>query len=91
TQDQLKSVGIKRLIEVAAAKVRVTAAKHNLLVSVQVVAAAKLLVLNPGEFELWKMRIEQYFLMTDCALWEVILNSDSPSMGRNVTLQSNNT
>nr|GFC52192.1 hypothetical protein [Tanacetum cinerariifolium] len=25
-----------------------------------------------------KMRIEQYFLMTDCSLWEVILNGDSP-------------
>ncbi|GKC75974.1 hypothetical protein Tco_1126748, partial [Tanacetum coccineum] len=32
------------------------------------VAAAKLPVLNPREFELWKMRIEQYFLMTDYAL-----------------------
>nr|GEU50922.1 ribonuclease H-like domain-containing protein [Tanacetum cinerariifolium] len=25
----------------------------------------------------WKMRIEQYFLMTDYSLWEVILNGDS--------------
>ncbi|GJR98266.1 reverse transcriptase domain-containing protein [Tanacetum coccineum] len=39
-------------------------------VSAQMVAAAKLPVLNPNEFELWKMRIEQYFLMTDYALWE---------------------
>ncbi|GJR23012.1 ribonuclease H-like domain-containing protein [Tanacetum coccineum] len=44
----------------------------------QVVAAAKLPVLNPNEFELWKMRIEQYFLITDYALWKVILNGDSP-------------
>nr|GEX65653.1 ribonuclease H-like domain-containing protein [Tanacetum cinerariifolium] len=43
----------------------------------QVVAAAKLLILNPNEFDLWKMRIEQYFLMTDYSLWEVILNGDS--------------
>ncbi|GJU28596.1 putative ribonuclease H-like domain-containing protein [Tanacetum coccineum] len=42
------------------------------------VAAVKLPVLNPGEFELLKMRIEQYFLMTDYALWEVIVNGDSP-------------
>nr|GEW47576.1 retrovirus-related Pol polyprotein from transposon TNT 1-94 [Tanacetum cinerariifolium] len=34
------------------------------------VAAAKLSMLNPNEFELWKLRIEQYFLMTDYALWE---------------------
>ncbi|GJS91476.1 putative ribonuclease H-like domain-containing protein [Tanacetum coccineum] len=52
--------------------------------STQVVAAAKLPVLNPSEFELWKMRIEQYFLMTDYALWEVILNGDSPPPMRTV-------
>ncbi|GKD08596.1 hypothetical protein Tco_1188281 [Tanacetum coccineum] len=47
-------------------------------VSAEVVVAAKLPVLNPNEFELWKMKIEQYFLMTDYALWKVILNGDSP-------------
>nr|GEU68169.1 putative ribonuclease H-like domain-containing protein [Tanacetum cinerariifolium] len=41
-------------------------------------SAAKLLILNPNEFDLWNMRIEQYFLMTDYSLWEVILNGDSP-------------
>nr|GEV96121.1 ribonuclease H-like domain-containing protein [Tanacetum cinerariifolium] len=49
-------------------------------VSAQMVAAAKLSVLNPGEFELWKIRIEQYFLMTVCALWKVIINGDSPPL-----------
>nr|GEX62524.1 copia protein [Tanacetum cinerariifolium] len=44
----------------------------------QVVSAAKLPILNPNEIDLWKMRIEQYFLMTDYSLWEVILNGDSP-------------
>ncbi|GJX82211.1 putative ribonuclease H-like domain-containing protein [Tanacetum coccineum] len=53
-------------------------------VSSPMVAAAKLLVLNPGEFELWKIRIEQYFLMTDYALWEVIVNGDSPPPKRTV-------
>nr|GFB50744.1 hypothetical protein [Tanacetum cinerariifolium] len=33
-------------------------------------SAAKLPILNPNEFDLWKMRIEQYFLMTDYSLWE---------------------
>ncbi|GKC10884.1 putative ribonuclease H-like domain-containing protein [Tanacetum coccineum] len=47
-------------------------------VSTPMVAAAKPPVLNPNEFKLWKMRIEQYFLMTDYALWKVILNGDSP-------------
>nr|GEW82888.1 hypothetical protein [Tanacetum cinerariifolium] len=46
--------------------------------SPQVVSAAKLPILNPNEFDLWKMRIEQYFLMTDYSLWVVILNGDSP-------------
>nr|GEY83443.1 hypothetical protein [Tanacetum cinerariifolium] len=46
--------------------------------SPQVVSAAKLPILTPNEFDLWKMRIEQYFLMTDYSLWEFILNGDSP-------------
>nr|GEU91666.1 hypothetical protein [Tanacetum cinerariifolium] len=47
-------------------------------VSPQVVSAAKLPILNPNEFDLWKMRIEQYILMTDYSLWGVILNGDYP-------------
>nr|GEV86273.1 retrovirus-related Pol polyprotein from transposon TNT 1-94 [Tanacetum cinerariifolium] len=39
-------------------------------------------ILNPNEFDLWKMRTEQYFLMTDYSLWEVILNGDSPAPTR---------
>nr|GEX84233.1 ribonuclease H-like domain-containing protein [Tanacetum cinerariifolium] len=46
--------------------------------SPQVVSAAKLPIPNPNEFDLWKIRIEQYFLMTDYSLWEVIMNGDSP-------------
>nr|GFB87320.1 hypothetical protein [Tanacetum cinerariifolium] len=45
--------------------------------SPQVVSVAKLPILNPNELDLWKIRIEQYFLMTDYSLWEVILNGDS--------------
>nr|GEV01549.1 ribonuclease H-like domain-containing protein [Tanacetum cinerariifolium] len=33
---------------------------------------AKLSIFNPREYRLWLMRIEQYFLMTDYSLWEVI-------------------
>nr|GEU52870.1 hypothetical protein [Tanacetum cinerariifolium] len=50
--------------------------------SPQVVSTAKLPILNPNEFDLWKLRIEQYFLMTDYSLWEVILNGDSPALTR---------
>nr|GEV03273.1 ribonuclease H-like domain-containing protein [Tanacetum cinerariifolium] len=38
--------------------------------------AAKLPFLNPGEYDLWLMRIEQYFLMADYSLWEVIKNGN---------------
>ncbi|GKD94901.1 hypothetical protein Tco_1374738 [Tanacetum coccineum] len=31
---------------------------------------AKLHILNLGEYDLWLMRIEQYFLMTDYSIWE---------------------
>ncbi|GJS45762.1 ribonuclease H-like domain-containing protein [Tanacetum coccineum] len=37
---------------------------------------AKLPILNLGEYDLWLIRIEQYFLMTDYSLWEVILNGN---------------
>nr|GEY06956.1 hypothetical protein [Tanacetum cinerariifolium] len=45
--------------------------------SPQVVSTAKLPILNPNEFDICKIRIEQYFLMNDYLLWEVILNGDS--------------
>nr|GFD55894.1 hypothetical protein [Tanacetum cinerariifolium] len=31
-------------------------------------------MLKPAEFEIWRMRIEQYTQMIDYALWEVIEN-----------------
>nr|GEX36176.1 hypothetical protein [Tanacetum cinerariifolium] len=50
--------------------------------SPQVLSTAKLPILNPNEFDLWKIRIEQYFLMTNYSLWEVIMNEDSPILTR---------
>nr|GEV60968.1 hypothetical protein [Tanacetum cinerariifolium] len=47
-----------------------------------VVATSKLPILNPNEFNLWKMRIKQYFLITDYSLWEVIVNGDPPTPTR---------
>nr|GEV36214.1 hypothetical protein [Tanacetum cinerariifolium] len=46
--------------------------------STPVIFASKLPILNPNEFDLWKIRIEQYILMTDYSPWEVIINGDSP-------------
>ncbi|GJR73919.1 putative ribonuclease H-like domain-containing protein [Tanacetum coccineum] len=42
--------------------------------STHMVAASKVPMLKQGEFELWRMRIEQYIQMIDYALWEVIAN-----------------
>ncbi|GKE12195.1 hypothetical protein Tco_1415746, partial [Tanacetum coccineum] len=43
--------------------------------SAHMVAASKVPMLKPGEYEIWRMRIEQYIQMIDYALWEVIENS----------------
>ncbi|GJW72864.1 hypothetical protein Tco_0132234 [Tanacetum coccineum] len=37
---------------------------------------ARLPILNPADYDLWLMRIEQYFLMTNYSLWEVIKNGN---------------
>ncbi|GKA04650.1 hypothetical protein Tco_0683770 [Tanacetum coccineum] len=42
--------------------------------SAHIVAASKVPMLKLGEFELWRMRIEQYIQMIDYSLWEVIEN-----------------
>nr|GEV23247.1 hypothetical protein [Tanacetum cinerariifolium] len=54
--------------------------------SPQVVSAAKHPIINPNEFDLWKMRIEQYFLMTDYSLWEdakTLMEAIEKRFGRN--------
>ncbi|GKA69899.1 hypothetical protein Tco_0775963, partial [Tanacetum coccineum] len=42
--------------------------------SAHMVAASKVPMLKPDEYEIWRMRIEQYIQMIDYALWEVIEN-----------------
>ncbi|GJW71627.1 hypothetical protein Tco_0128544 [Tanacetum coccineum] len=46
--------------------------------SVHMVAASKVLMLKPGKYELWRMRMEQYIQMVDYSLWEVIENGNEP-------------
>ncbi|GJW13965.1 putative ribonuclease H-like domain-containing protein [Tanacetum coccineum] len=38
----------------------------------------KLPILQPGEYDLWKMRMEQYLQCIDYTLWEIIENSNAP-------------
>ncbi|GJY36397.1 hypothetical protein Tco_0421775 [Tanacetum coccineum] len=40
--------------------------------SAHMVAASKVPMLKPREYEIWRMRIKQYIQMIDYALWEVI-------------------
>ncbi|GKA37088.1 hypothetical protein Tco_0723653 [Tanacetum coccineum] len=46
--------------------------------STHMVAASKEPILKPGEYELWRMRMEQYIKMIDYSLWEVIENGNAP-------------
>ncbi|GJW11244.1 hypothetical protein Tco_1577071 [Tanacetum coccineum] len=46
--------------------------------SVHMVAASKVPTLKPGEYEIWRMRMEQYIQMIDYSLWEVIENGNAP-------------
>ncbi|GKE67679.1 hypothetical protein Tco_1521840 [Tanacetum coccineum] len=45
---------------------------------IHMVAASKMSMLKPGEYELWRMRMEQYIQMIDYYLWEVIENGNVP-------------
>nr|GEU28592.1 retrovirus-related Pol polyprotein from transposon TNT 1-94 [Tanacetum cinerariifolium] len=44
--------------------------------SLYMVAASKVPMLKPGEYELWRMKMEQYIQMVDYSLWEVIENGN---------------
>ncbi|GKD10510.1 hypothetical protein Tco_1190195 [Tanacetum coccineum] len=46
--------------------------------SVHMVAASKVPMFKPGEYELWRMRMEQYIQMVDYSLWKVIENGNAP-------------
>nr|GFD59941.1 hypothetical protein [Tanacetum cinerariifolium] len=35
-------------------------------------------MLKPGEYELWRMRMEQYIHMVDYSLWKVIKDGNKP-------------
>ncbi|GJT16729.1 hypothetical protein Tco_0875435 [Tanacetum coccineum] len=47
------------------------------LETAQTNAIAKLPILKQGEYEMWRLRIEQYFQVQDYALWDVIENGNS--------------
>ncbi|GKB10507.1 hypothetical protein Tco_0844430, partial [Tanacetum coccineum] len=44
----------------------------------QSIQTIKIHILQPGEYDLWKMRIEQYLQCIDYTLWEIIENGNAP-------------
>ncbi|GJS73620.1 hypothetical protein Tco_0706461 [Tanacetum coccineum] len=44
----------------------------------------KLPILQPGEYDLWKMRMEQYLQCIDYTLWEIIENGNAPIVTKTV-------
>ncbi|GJV36467.1 ribonuclease H-like domain-containing protein [Tanacetum coccineum] len=41
-------------------------------------------ILQPGEYDLWKMRMEQYLQCIDYTLWEIIENGNAPIVTKTV-------
>ncbi|GJX14543.1 hypothetical protein Tco_0206301 [Tanacetum coccineum] len=46
--------------------------------STHMVVASKVPMLKPGDYELWRMRMEQHIQMVDYSPWEVIENGNAP-------------
>ncbi|GJS33800.1 putative reverse transcriptase domain-containing protein [Tanacetum coccineum] len=69
-----------KIMFISTAGIKVNAAGlqllEELLLTTSTTLTARIPILNPREYDLWLMRIEQYFLMTDYSCWEVILNGN---------------
>ncbi|GJW49470.1 ribonuclease H-like domain-containing protein [Tanacetum coccineum] len=44
----------------------------------------KLPIPQPGEYDLWKMRMEQYLQCIDYTIWEIVENGNAPIVTKNV-------
>ncbi|GJZ71866.1 hypothetical protein Tco_0635717 [Tanacetum coccineum] len=49
----------------------------------------KLPILQPGEYDLWKMRMEQYLQCIDYTLWEIVENGNAPIVTKTVDGKEN--
>ncbi|GJT96363.1 hypothetical protein Tco_1091881 [Tanacetum coccineum] len=61
------------------------------LETAQTNTTAKLPLLKQGEYEMWKLRIEQYFQVQDYAIWDVIENGNSFKPVARTTTNANGT
>ncbi|GJU98825.1 ribonuclease H-like domain-containing protein [Tanacetum coccineum] len=50
----------------------------------QTTQTIKLPILQPGEYDLWKMRMEQYLQCIDYTIWEIIENGNAPLVTKTV-------
>ncbi|GJW66572.1 ribonuclease H-like domain-containing protein [Tanacetum coccineum] len=61
------------------------------LETAQTTTTAKLPILKQGEYDMWRLRIEQYFQVQDYALWDVIENGNSFKPVAQTTTNANGT
>nr|GFB06443.1 ribonuclease H-like domain-containing protein [Tanacetum cinerariifolium] len=61
------------------------------LESAQNNVVAKLPLLKQGDYEIWKLRIEQYFQVQDYALWDVIKNGNYFKLSPRTTTNADGT
>ncbi|GJS16991.1 hypothetical protein Tco_0411463 [Tanacetum coccineum] len=61
------------------------------LETAQTTTTAKLPILKQGEYDIWRLSIEQYFQVQDYALWEVIENRNSFKTVAQTTINADGT
>ena len=48
------------------------------------VLISKVPILKPNEFDMWKIRIRQYIILTDYFMWDIIENGPTSEGGTSV-------
>ncbi|GJY54261.1 ribonuclease H-like domain-containing protein [Tanacetum coccineum] len=61
------------------------------LETAQTTTTAKLPIFKQGEYDMWRLRIEQYFQVHDYALWDIIKNGNSFKPAAQTTTNVNGT
>ncbi|GJX05718.1 ribonuclease H-like domain-containing protein [Tanacetum coccineum] len=61
------------------------------LETAQITTTAKFPTLKQGEYDMWRLRIEQYFQVQDYALWDVIENGNSFKPATKITTNADGT
>nr|GEV49020.1 retrovirus-related Pol polyprotein from transposon TNT 1-94 [Tanacetum cinerariifolium] len=75
--DDVDSLHSETLIKKTLTRRTLSSLKEMDIESAKNNAVAKLPLLKQGDYEMWKLRIEQYFQVQDYALWDVVENGNS--------------